>query len=147
MNILVTLDKNYLEPLKVLITSLLLNNPGGFFDIYVASDDLTDDDLADVQRLCNRYESRIYLIRVEDDLFANAPTLRYYSRAMYYRLLAAQMLPKELDRILYLDPDMLVINPIRPLYETDMGDNLYAACIHKGLVNISKPVNQVRLST
>lgn len=147
MNILVTLDKNYLEPLKVLITSLLLNNPGEFFDIYVASDDLTDDDLADVQRLCSRYESRIYLIRVEDDLFANAPTLRYYSRAMYYRLLAAQMLPKELDRILYLDPDMLVINPIRPLYETDMGDNLYAACIHKGLVNISKPVNQVRLST
>lgn len=147
MNILFTLDKNYLQPLKVLITSLLLNNPGEFFDIYVASDDLTDDDLSDVQNLCNRFESRIYLIRVDESLFAGAPTLRYYSRAMYYRLLAAQMLPEELDRIVYLDPDMLVINPIRSLYETEMGDNLYAACIHKGLVNISKPVNRVRLST
>jgi len=34
---------------------------------------------------------------------------------MYYRLLAFKFLPEELDRILYLDPDILVINPIDEL--------------------------------
>ena len=66
---------------------------------------------------------------------------------MYYRLLAAQMLPESLDRILYLDPDMLVIGPLRALYDTDMGDYLYAASIHHGLVDLSTPVNRIRLST
>lgn len=146
MNILVTLDRNYLLPLKVLLTSLLINNPGECFDVYLASDDLDADNTADTARLLEDAGSRLYLIRVDERLFEDAPTLRYYSRAMYYRLLAAQYLPEDMDRILYLDPDILVINPIRPLYETEMGGFLYAACIHKGIVNISKPINHIRLS-
>ena len=147
MNILVTLDKHYLPPLRTMLMSLFLNHPDDSFDIYLASDDLTDNDLADVTMLCQRFNSILHLIHVEDEWFADAPTLRYYSRAMYYRLLAAQLLPKDMERILYLDPDMLIINSIRPLYETELGDSLYAACIHKGLVNLSNPVNKIRLST
>ena len=147
MKILVTLDRNYLLPLRVLLTSLLINNPGESFDVYVASNDLRSDDLLGIDHILERAGSHVHLLPIDQSLFAEAPTLRYYSHAMYYRLLAAQYLPKEMDRILYLDPDMLVINPLRPLYETDLGDHLYAACIHIGLVNISKPVNQVRLST
>jgi len=147
MNILVTLDRNYLLPLRVLMTSLLVNNPGESFDVYVASNDLRSDDLLGIDHILEQTGSHVHLLPIDQSLFAEAPTLRYYSHAMYYRLLAAQYLPEEMDRILYLDPDMLVINPLRSLYETDLGDHLYAACIHKGLVNISKPVNQVRLST
>ena len=147
MNILVTLDRNYLLPLRVLMTSLLVNNPGESFDVYVASNDLHSDDLLGIDHMLEQAGSHVHLLPIDQSLFVEAPTLRYYSHAMYYRLLAAQYLPEEMDRILYLDPDMLVINPLRPLYETDLGDHLYAACIHKGLVNISKPVNQVRLST
>ena len=147
MNILVTLDKNYLPPLKTMLLSLFINHPCDSFDVYLASDNLTEDDLGDVSNLCRRFHSALHLIHVKDEWFADAPTLRYYSRAMYYRLLAAQLLPEDLDRILYLDPDMLIINSIRSLYETDLGDSLYAACIHKGLMNISNPVNKIRLST
>ena len=59
-------------------------------------------------------------VSVPEDLFAAAPVVRYYSRAMYYRLLAAQLLPAGVDRVLYLDPDILVINALRPLYDTDL---------------------------
>lgn len=146
LNILVTLDIHYLSPLNVMLTSLFLNNPGECFDIYVASDDLTENDLTDTIKLCGKFSSRLHLIQVEKAWFADAPTVRYYSQAMYYRLLAAKFLPEDMERILYLDPDMLIINPIQSLYETDMGNSLYAACIHKGIVNISKPINKVRLS-
>ena len=102
MNILVTLDKNYLPPLKTMLMSLFINHPGVSFDMYLASDDLTEDDLRDVFNLCKQFHSALHLIHVGDEWFADAPTLRYYSRAMYYRLLAAQLLPKDMDRILYL---------------------------------------------
>lgn len=147
MNILVTLDRNYLKPLSVLLTSLFVNNLGESFNIYLISDDITDDALGPVFSLCARFGASLHPLRVSEDWFADAPTVRYYARAMYYRLLASEILPKELDRILYLDPDMLVINPLRALYDTEMGDKLFAACIHKGLVNLSGPVNKIRLST
>lgn len=147
MNILVTLDRNYLKPLNVLLASLFVNNPGERFDLYLISDDLTEEQLRGTDALCAPFGAALHLLRVGEDWFSDAPTVRYYARAMYYRLLAAEILPKELDRILYLDPDMLVINPVRALYDTELGGKLFAACIHKGLVNLSGPVNKIRLST
>jgi len=146
VNILVTLDKNYLEPLYTMLTSLFVNNPGEGFDIYIAADGFSDEDVQALRAFCARDGARLILLQVCEAWFENAPTTRYYSRAMYYRLLAGKMLPDTLDRILYLDVDMLIIGSIRPLYETDMGEKLYAACVHKGLVGLSKPVNQIRLS-
>lgn len=147
MNILVTLDRNYLPPLKVMLTSMFLSNPGEQFDIWLASDDLTPESLTDTSCLCARFGSALHLIPIKADCFEHAPTLRYYSKAMYYRLLAAELLPEDMDTILYLDPDILVIGALRPLYDLELGDNLYAAAIHRGLVDLSTPVNKLRLST
>ena len=145
MNILVTLDRNYLMPFEVMLCSLLINHPGETMDVYLISQDVTQADLCAAQHLCARFGARLHLIGVGEDCFCGAPTLRYYSRAMYYRLLAAQLLPKELDRILYLDPDILVIGSLRALYDMPMGDHLYAAAMHAGLINLSGPVNHIRL--
>ena len=40
MNILVTLDRNYLPPLRVMLGSLLRNDPGETFEIYAIGDGL-----------------------------------------------------------------------------------------------------------
>lgn len=147
MNILLTLDRNYLPPLRVMLFSLLMNNPGEDMSIYLAADGFTQEDWDGLHALCARFGAALHPVSIDACWFDGAPTLRYYSRAMYYRLLAAQMLPKSLERILYLDPDMLVIGPLRALYDTEMGDHLYAASIHRGLVDLSTPVNRIRLST
>ena len=146
MNILVTLDRNYLHPLRVMLGSLFFNNPGEFFDVYVIGDGLTEEDLAGLSALCGSCGA-VHPVKVPHALFAQAPVVRYYSRAMYYRLLAAQLLPDSLDRVLYLDPDILVINPVRPLYETPLAGELMAAATHTGLLSgLSDQVNRLRLS-
>ena len=146
MNILVTLDRNYLPPLRVMLGSLYLNNPGETVDVYLIGDGLTAEDLAGLEKLCAPHGS-LHPVEVREDLFADAPVVRYYSRAMYYRLLAAQLLPSSLDRVLYLDPDILIINPLRPLYDTDLAGNLMAAATHTGLLSgISDPMNRLRLA-
>ena len=66
---------------------------------------------------------------------------------MYYRLLASHLLPKLLKRVLYLDPDILVINPLRPLWETDLQGKLFAAAAHTGKTELANSVNQLRLGT
>lgn len=146
MNILVTLDRNYLQPLRVMLGSLYLNNPGQVFDVYLVGDGLTAEDLAGLEALCAPCGA-LHPVEVPAELFAGAPVVRYYSRAMYYRLLAAQFLPQTLDRVLYLDPDILVINPLRPLYDTNLEGKLMAASVHRGLTDISSRVNRLRLDT
>lgn len=146
MNILVTIDRNYLAPFETMLMSMLLSNPGEQFNLYLLSDDVTQEDAATASALLRAHGGTLHPVPVPGDLFADAPVIRYYSRAMYYRLLAAQLLPAELDRALYLDPDILIIGSLRPLYDMDMGEAPYAAAIHEGLVNLSAPVNRIRLS-
>ena len=49
-----------------------------------------------------------------------------------------------MERILYLDPDILVINPLRELYEKDLTDHLYAAAYHD-LIAV-KEINRNRIN-
>ena len=84
---------------------------------------------------------------IDSTAFDGAPVSRQYPREMYYRLLAPFFLPEHLHRILYLDPDILVINPLRPLWETDLRGNLFAAAAHTGKTELANNINQLRLGT
>ena len=97
MNILVTLDRNYLPPLRVMLGSLLRNDPGETFEIYAIGDGLLPEDWTALEELCAG-RGHIHPLEVPADLFADAPVARYWTRAMYYRLLAAELLPRSLDR-------------------------------------------------
>ena len=121
IQILTTLNQNYLPRLQVLITSLHINQPGEQLDIWLMHSGIPEEALA--------------------------PVSSQYPREMYYRLLSGQFLPERLHRILYLDPDILVINSLRPLWETDMQGHLFAAAAHTGKTELANNINQLRLGT
>lgn len=143
MNILVTLDANYLNPLKVMLKSLFQNNAGERFDIYLIHTSLKKEELEDLNRFIGVHGSKLNIIYVDENFFSDAPVLFHYTKEMYFRLLAYQLLPENLDRILYLDPDILVLNPVRELYETELGNYLYAAAYHDKIS--VKEISKLRL--
>ena len=127
-NVLVTLDRNYLKVLRTMLYSLSQSDSTGIFTVYVAHNSLTEADFAALQAVLPRTE--LIDVPLSEEMFQDAPISDRYPKEMYYRLFAAQYLPQELDRILYLDPDLVVINSLRSLYEVDFGDNLFAAASH-----------------
>ncbi|REK58812.1 MAG: glycosyltransferase family 8 protein [Thermobacillus sp.] len=143
MNILVTLNANYLGPLTTMLTSLFLNNPGEHFTIYLMHSSIDEGALERLGAYVGRHGSELQIIRVDEGEFEDAPVLMHYTKEMYYRLLAHRFLPPDVDRILYLDPDILVLNAVRPLYETDLDGYLYAACYHDKFS--VKEINRIRL--
>lgn len=145
INLLVTLDKNYLQPLRVMLKSLFSNNSGEVFKIFMLHSDIPVEECDRLDIFCRAHGSSLSAVQVPDGAFADAPVLRHYTKAMYYRLLAFQLLPQEIKKILYLDPDILVLNPVRPLYEVDINDYLYAAAMHSAYGSITKYLNQIRL--
>ena len=61
--------------------------------------------LDELKNYCSEFGADLKPISVDASLFDNAPTNKRYPKEMYYRLLSPLILPKELDRILYLDTE------------------------------------------
>lgn len=147
IQILTTLNQNYLPRLQVLITSLHINQPGEQLDIWLMHSGIPEEALVPVSRQCQAFGFGFYPVEIDGSAFTDAPVSSQYPREMYYRLLSGQFLPERLHRILYLDPDILVINSLRPLWETDMQGHLFAAAAHTGKTELANNINQLRLGT
>ena len=146
-NLLVTLDENYIYQMKVLMTSIYINNPGEIFNIYLIHSGISSEKLDRLKNDLAKFSYEIFPIRAKDDLFSSARVTDRYPKEMYYRLLAGELLPQNLDRIIYLDPDILVINPLKVLWEMDISDYLFAAASHTGKTDMANNVNKIRLGT
>ncbi|MEA5015692.1 MAG: glycosyltransferase family 8 protein [Candidatus Limiplasma sp.] len=143
MNILVTLNANYIRPLKVMLWSLFFNNPEQSFNIYLLHSSLMEEDIDGLHRYITQYGQKLHAITIQEEYFKDAPVILHYTKEMYYRLLAYRFLPVDVDKILYLDPDILIINPIKELYDTQLDNYLYAAAYHDA-VSV-KELNRFRL--
>ena len=130
MNILVTLNSNYVPPLTVLLHSLTENNPSTVIDLYVAHSSLTQEDFRRIENSCDMRRTRIHSVSIAPDVLAEAPTLKRLSKETYYRLLAIDFLPPEIDRILYIDPDTVVLRSLDSFYNMDLNGSLMAAAGH-----------------
>mgnify|MGYP001852158354 FL=1 len=147
IRLLFALDANYLPQLRVLLTSVALNNPGERFELYVMHSGLPESGLERLAEWSAKRGWAFSPVTVDEALFEGAPVTSTYPQEMYYRLLAGRLLPENVDRVLYLDPDILVINPLRALWETDLRGNMFAAAAHTGKTELANNVNRLRLGT
>ena len=69
-----------------------------------------------------------------DNPYADSYEVRDISVATYLRLALHKLLP-EIDKILYMDVDVLVLDSLLPLWETPLTDHVLAAV--RGTVNLS----------
>jgi len=144
MNLLVTLNSGYLHQLCVMLSSAMAADPQARFHLYILHSSLTEEDLEQVRQVLGE-RHQLFPIKVEGEDFADAPTTGRYPAEMYYRIFAAQYLPQDLERVLYLDPDITVLGSLRGLYEMDLEQVLFAAASHVG--NMMTRLNSVRLES
>ncbi len=142
LNLLVTLDERYLPHLNVMLFSLLRANPGYRFDVYVLHTAIPEQAFGATEETLGE-RGRLLPLKVNDPRLDGAPTSGRYPREIYYRIFAAKYLPRDLERVLYLDPDLIVNGSVLPLYETDMREYYFAAASHIG--EILRVFNSFRL--
>jgi lipopolysaccharide biosynthesis glycosyltransferase len=83
----------------------------------------------DARRLGEMVEAmgaQISFVAVPDELVAGVPTEGFTRKATWYRTLVPELLP-DVERILFLDADLLALQPLAPLWETDISDHYVAA--------------------
>lgn len=122
-------DDGYCPFLAVAIQSLIDNSsPENLYQIKVLNTDISEAN----RKKILKYEREnvaiefvnlnYYIKKVKDKLY----TRDYYSETTYFRLFLPNLYP-QYDKVLYLDSDIVILDDIAELYDTDMGDNLVAA--------------------
>lgn len=144
MNILVTCDSGYAKQAALMLYSLQKNHPETFLDIFAVGA-LQEGDMALMGKALDGKKSRLTHRAFDGEILKDAPTTDRYPVEMYYRIFAAQYLPKEMERVLYLDPDLVVTGDLTELYEMEMGDAFFAAASHVKEETFLEKLNQKRL--
>jgi len=121
INILFCCDTNYVMPLAVCLTSIFENNKAYKVQIFILHSKITKNQEGILLQLAKQYDKKINLTEVDSNYFKTAPTLRW-SKEAYYRLLITELLPRSLSRVLYLDCDTIVNQPLQELYFQDLGE-------------------------
>lgn len=125
INILCATDDNYVPYCGIMLTSVFDSNKDTPVNAYILIDkELSFASDKKLQKLAKKYNNKIYYCMVDNSFLEKFPIkgMNYWSIATYYRLYATDLLPKSVHRILYLDCDIVVDNPIDYLWKIDMNN-------------------------
>mgnify|MGYP002989036669 FL=1 len=120
MNLLFAINGGYIPTFLNCMRSVLLHGGASHYEVFILHSDLTPADEERVRAALP--EVGLHFVFVDPAMFDGFPESKRYPRQIYYRIAAPLLLPDTLERILYLDADTIIINPLTALYETPFGD-------------------------
>ena len=147
LEIVVTCDEGYLGPLRTMLLSLRANNRAESIRVWLLHRGIPQVALESLAVFCGHIEIELAPRMVDQALFAHARSSERYPQEMYYRMLAPHVIDANIDRALYLDPDILIINPLTPLFDIELGDCAFAAASHTDAIHPATALNNARLNT
>ena len=129
-NILCATDDNYVLYCGIMLTSLFENNQEDDIDVYLLTEGISKENNETLQMLANKYGKNIIPILVDNEILGKCPIRigDHVSIATYYRLLAPYLLPKNIEKILYIDCDIIINGNLSSLYEINIEDHPAAMC-------------------
>ncbi len=122
INVAFCIDTTYTQHLGVAIASLLLHNAAKDVQIYIASSRLDPVDHDRLAGIGTTFGTEIIFEQIPEERVSGFRQHLHLSRAAYYRMLLADILV-HVDKIIYLDCDLVVEADLRELWDTDVTDS------------------------
>lgn len=132
MNILYTLNDKFVPQVSAGITSVCENNKDvDEITFYLMSLNISDKNKQKLKRYVKKYNRVVKIIELENlqNYFDFEFDTSGWNPIVLARLLLDKLLPKSIDRILYLDGDTIVRGSLKKLWETNMKKFSIAASI------------------
>ena len=123
IDIVVATDKGYEQHTAVMLASLFANNAGNSFTIHILHSERSTE-LRRLTKFIKNHNQQYATYEIKEQLFSGFKLSHHISLATYFRLLIPDLLPKDVQKILYLDSDLVVLGDIVELWTTDI--SLYA---------------------
>lgn len=127
MEVLFCFDEKYEQHFGVAVTSLILNNIDNLTRIHIVTKKISSNFNKKLEQIKTKADVDFCIYEVEDEEVKNLKVSEHISSAAYYRLLAPDLLPSNLNKVLYLDSDLIVNGSIMELYNYDLSNYIVAA--------------------
>jgi lipopolysaccharide biosynthesis glycosyltransferase len=130
VNILMCTNALFQQHAAVCLASVLANNPDLFFDIVIVGRTTEQLDENKLRRSLAGFSNHTMTCRTfspPSDLLLPLHPAGHYTIDTYTRIWLAEFFPPTVDRVLYLDADIVVVGSIAPLWRTDLGGALMGA--------------------
>lgn len=132
MNVFYTFDNNFLPQSATSICSLCENNKQvKELNIFIAAYQLTEENKLKLKQLVSSYNRNLTIIDIKDlQLYFDFPfDSSGWPVVTLARLLVGKLLPDNIERVLYLDADVIVRHDLSKLWNCDMGDKILGMSI------------------
>lgn len=128
MNITFSFNDKYYRYVYVAMYSILKNNAENV-SFYLLHTDVKQEHQKEMEQICQNNNASIEWIYIDRQRFpALCQTNVQWTIEAYYRLLLGEVLPHSVERILYLDADIIVNKSLKELYDMDFEGNDLIAC-------------------
>lgn len=128
INLLISIDEEYTCQAVNMLKSIIYNNDI-FLDVYILYNKLSIvsiNSIIDFLEANNYGKLHTYFINAKEYNFPQK--IQYISDVTYYRLFAPFIIKEDIDRLLYLDSDIIVTGKINDLYNIDFEENIIVGC-------------------
>lgn len=136
MNIVLASDDNYVPLLTISIVSFLENNcnDSDEINVFILNDGITNKNIEKIRNILNKYECNISFIKTKNIENLNSKIVslerdNISSFTTYSRLFISSLIPDNIDKIIYLDCDILVVDSMKQLWDEDISDYYCAAVL------------------
>lgn len=120
-------DDNYLQHCVAMLCSLFENNKDMKMVVHLLVDSLSQESRNTITSLSERYGNQAIFYDMKPEMLENIQLndiqfngKKMYSIATYYRMFLPSLLPDDIDRVLYLDCDIIVLRNVSELYGLNM---------------------------
>jgi lipopolysaccharide biosynthesis glycosyltransferase len=125
MAVVMCVDRSFVLPLAVALTSLDHSSRGDHVTAHVIHSGISPETRVRVSSGLS--STQVNWHAVDDKAVKGAHHSVFLSPASLYRLLLGDLLPHDVRRVVYLDADTVTVQPLRQLFDVDLGSSVLGA--------------------
>ena len=126
INIGFGIDKNFIRPMGVSMTSIVKNNPNENIIFHIFIDTIDFISLNLLEKFAKQYNIAMIIYIINPNIFNKLPSTTHFAKATYNRLLMPKILNNIVDRLIYIDADIQCFGSLSNLMKLDLKNNIVA---------------------
>ena len=140
INVVVCLDDGYAMPTGVLITSIELMTTDMPIFYHVVSTGLGEENILKLKNCIRKNDSKIEFYTVNKSYLNDCPVREgdHITLGTYLRLLLPKILPANLNKVIYLDGDIICVDSLTSFWNIDIENYSAGVCINTSAIDIRK---------
>ena len=133
MIITCAIDNNYIRHCAVMLKSLYDTNQREEINVYIIHGAIDEAERSKLAAYLGRFLSLVSFIKINPEILKGFPPFGHLPISTYYRLLIPTVLPPAIQKVIFLDCDLVVADSLNDLWNMNLGDYPLAAVTDHGV--------------